>query len=293
MTSKLPDAVHFCLDNYIRILKNFPPEGQKLTSRYYETDCLHAHNLNKLDILSKHPERFSFSVERRIEKLLVDSLDLGDRKFEISECLLNIVSNDMRKLDMDLKNIKTTQDCQNSPNKRPKRMLKWAPTCKEIDSDSADGLNKDTAIEHLSTNLTKINKTQENFQVETNLNNNFQTSKLTISDRNEEFKNYTVKTTCRTRRSKNVISESSDSDSEIEPSYCICEDVSYGSMVCCDNDLCPIEWFHFGCVSLTRKPKGKWYCPRCRGINSKIMKPRNIFFEELKEYNRQKEENFN
>lgn len=26
---------------------------------------------------------------------------------------------------------------------------------------------------------------------------------------------------------------------------------------------CPIEWFHFGCVGLTAKPKGKWYCPRC------------------------------
>ena len=26
---------------------------------------------------------------------------------------------------------------------------------------------------------------------------------------------------------------------------------------------CPIEWFHFGCVGLTTKPKGKWFCSRC------------------------------
>lgn len=26
---------------------------------------------------------------------------------------------------------------------------------------------------------------------------------------------------------------------------------------------CPIEWFHFACVGLTTKPKGKWYCPKC------------------------------
>lgn len=26
---------------------------------------------------------------------------------------------------------------------------------------------------------------------------------------------------------------------------------------------CQIEWFHFACVGLTTKPKGKWYCPRC------------------------------
>eukprot|EP00753_Platysulcus_tardus_P017716 PLAT6467.1.p1 GENE.PLAT6467.1~~PLAT6467.1.p1 ORF type:complete len:290 (+),score=93.82 PLAT6467.1:85-870(+) len=33
-----------------------------------------------------------------------------------------------------------------------------------------------------------------------------------------------------------------------EPLYCICRKVSYGAMVGCDNDDCPIEWFHFECV---------------------------------------------
>ena len=48
-----------------------------------------------------------------------------------------------------------------------------------------------------------------------------------------------------------------------EPTYCLCQQVSYGEMVGCDNYDCPIEWFHFQCVGLTEKPKGKWYCPRC------------------------------
>ena len=48
-----------------------------------------------------------------------------------------------------------------------------------------------------------------------------------------------------------------------EPTYCICNQVSYGEMVGCDNDFCTIEWFHFGCMNLTSKPKGKWYCPQC------------------------------
>merc|ERR1711974_36309 len=30
-----------------------------------------------------------------------------------------------------------------------------------------------------------------------------------------------------------------------------------------DPNDCPIEWFHFGCMQLTTKPKGKWYCPKC------------------------------
>ncbi len=43
-------------------------------------------------------------------------------------------------------------------------------------------------------------------------------------------------------------------------------------MICCDNKACKIEWFHFNCVKLTTKPKGKWYCPNCRGDTHKVMK---------------------
>ena len=48
-----------------------------------------------------------------------------------------------------------------------------------------------------------------------------------------------------------------------EPTYCLCQQVSYGEMIGCDNVDCAIEWFHFGCMQLTTKPKGKWYCPKC------------------------------
>nr|XP_057923462.1 inhibitor of growth protein 3 [Doryrhamphus excisus] len=48
-----------------------------------------------------------------------------------------------------------------------------------------------------------------------------------------------------------------------EPRYCICNQVSYGEMVGCDNTDCPIEWFHYGCVGLSEAPKGKWFCPQC------------------------------
>lgn len=49
-----------------------------------------------------------------------------------------------------------------------------------------------------------------------------------------------------------------------EPTYCLCQQVSFGQMIGCDNPKCPIEWFHFSCVRLTHKPKGKWYCPDCQ-----------------------------
>ncbi|XP_026817602.1 inhibitor of growth protein 4-like [Rhopalosiphum maidis] len=49
-----------------------------------------------------------------------------------------------------------------------------------------------------------------------------------------------------------------------EPKYCLCNQVSFGEMIGCDNPDCTIEWFHFVCVKLTTKPKGKWFCPKCK-----------------------------
>ena len=56
-----------------------------------------------------------------------------------------------------------------------------------------------------------------------------------------------------------------------EETYCLCGQISYGEMILCENDLCPIEWFHFSCVSLQSKPKGRWFCPNCRGDRQNVM----------------------
>ncbi|XP_014232676.1 inhibitor of growth protein 1-like [Trichogramma pretiosum] len=76
-----------------------------------------------------------------------------------------------------------------------------------------------------------------------------------------------------------------------EPVYCLCEQISYGEMILCDNDLCPIEWFHFSCVFLTTKPKGKWFCPMCRSDKSNTMKPKHQFMKDLAQYKKEKEGN--
>ncbi|KAI9197128.1 uncharacterized protein BJ171DRAFT_522784 [Polychytrium aggregatum] len=59
-----------------------------------------------------------------------------------------------------------------------------------------------------------------------------------------------------------------------EPKYCICRQVSYGIMLGCDNDDCPYEWFHMGCLNLKEPPpKGqKWYCEHCANARRKDTK---------------------
>lgn len=89
-----------------------------------------------------------------------------------------------------------------------------------------------------------------------------------------------------------------DSDAQVvvdpnEPRYCHCQQVAFGEMIACDNPdvsclleshmrcfpssalaltygdccdcvpQCKIEWFHFGCVGLTRRPQNAWFCPTC------------------------------
>ena len=50
--------------------------------------------------------------------------------------------------------------------------------------------------------------------------------------------------------------------------YCWCGGEDEGKMVACDNVSCQREWFHFQCVGLTRKPRGKWFCSdNCRKMD--------------------------
>lgn len=48
--------------------------------------------------------------------------------------------------------------------------------------------------------------------------------------------------------------------------YCICNGIDDGRrMVMCEDENCKSgTWFHFECINLTRKPRGKWYCPDCK-----------------------------
>jgi len=65
----------------------------------------------------------------------------------------------------------------------------------------------------------------------------------------------------RRRKGADDISAVRDSN---EPTYCICNQVSFGTMIGCDNDECPTEWFHLACVGLS-EPRDPWFCPQCLG----------------------------
>ncbi|XP_022177513.1 inhibitor of growth protein 2-like [Myzus persicae] len=288
MNNILNSTVDRFLDKCDDVLKHFPQDGQKQVSRYYETDCRHSHILNKLVKFTKNTKEFTSTDEQRMKKMLIESLDLADKKVNIAECLMDMVEKNMSNLET---NYKEVEAAKLSLIKSNKRMSKSMPECKKIDSNSIDVLSIDNSNKRPKRNVTKISTTlNKSLEVNANLD------KKPSTNQNKKNTALNKKSKAQPPKNKKVVSESESSDNEsdndLKPTYCICEEISYGDMVCCDNDLCPIEWFHFGCVSISRKPKGKWFCPFCRGTNSKTMKPKSVFLKELEEYNKRKEENW-
>ncbi len=67
--------------------------------------------------------------------------------------------------------------------------------------------------------------------------------------------------------------DSGDEDEEDTGPYCTCQRPSFGEMVCCDNDNCEFQWFHYDCVGIKTQPEGEWLCPDCKKLpRDKIVK---------------------
>ncbi|KAL4002271.1 PHD-finger family protein [Acanthocheilonema viteae] len=74
------------------------------------------------------------------------------------------------------------------------------------------------------------------------------------------------------RNVTSVVAETVEGENVLDTLYCLCRQVSYGDMILCENKKCN-EWYHFPCVQLRQKPKGKWYCPHCRGDRCDVINP--------------------
>lgn len=109
--------------------------------------------------------------------------------------------------------------------------------------------------------------------ISTNNNNNNRLEATVLSSTVNQSLSTTTITTVQNNNSQiSTTTTTAASSTSNEPVYCICQQISYGNMIGCDNVDCKLEWFHFNCVNLTSKPKGKWYCPQCRGDSHKVMK---------------------
>ncbi|KAI1469488.1 uncharacterized protein F4812DRAFT_332080 [Daldinia caldariorum] len=56
--------------------------------------------------------------------------------------------------------------------------------------------------------------------------------------------------------------EDGDKDDD-EKLCCLCRSKESGDMIACGNQDCSYGWFHWKCVGIKSKPRGKWVCPEC------------------------------
>ncbi|XP_069746513.1 inhibitor of growth protein 1 isoform X2 [Narcine bancroftii] len=214
--------------------------------------------LKELDeYYEKHKRETDIAQRRRIlhyiQRALIRSQELGDEKIQIVNQMVEQVENRSRQVEG---HIELFENCAEANEANGKTSL---------DRSRNEGA---AVVEKASAKRSRRQRNNENRENTSSNHDHEETSAGMPKEKK-------AKTSKKKKRSKaKAEREASPADLPIdpnEPTYCLCNQVSYGEMIGCDNDECPIEWFHFSCVSLHHKPKGKWYCPKCRGENEKTM----------------------
>lgn len=288
------------IENYLDCVENLPNDLQRHVSRLRELDATCQTYLREVD---QHQEALrndiDLSVRRRallrVQQALIAAQEIGDEKLQIVQQVQDLIENKSRQLDVDYHNLdfgKEQENCES--NRESNSTINSNPSA---NSNNAERLPKRARRTRTETLVDSSHAMDMIVVSET------RSSTLTNSSNGNQKKTTTANTSKKKKRKSRQGSQHNqhredtppplEDDLAIdpdEPTYCLCDQISYGEMILCDNDLCPIEWFHFSCVSLSTKPKGKWFCPKCRGDRPNVMKPKAQFLKELERYNKEKEE---
>lgn len=175
------------------------------------------------------------------------------RKTSIEQQILSVLP--LKRTSATGSNISSSSSSENASNDRnPKRMRRTRTDISEDVQIKIENINKSASLMSQASNVAK---------------------KAVAAANKKQKKTAAAKKAVVSKQSTQPIQEPiqgihDDVDPD-EETYCLCGQISYGEMILCENDLCGIEWFHFSCVSLQSKPKGKWYCPNCRGDRPNVM----------------------
>ncbi|XP_069746514.1 inhibitor of growth protein 1 isoform X3 [Narcine bancroftii] len=250
-------AVNY-VEDYLDSIESLPFDLQRNVSLMREIDAKYQDVLKELDeYYEKHKRETDIAQRRRIlhyiQRALIRSQELGDEKIQIVNQMVEQVENRSRQVEG---HIELFENCAEANEANGKTSL---------DRSRNEGA---AVVEKASAKRSRRQRNNENRENTSSNHDHEETSAGMPKEKK-------AKTSKKKKRSKaKAEREASPADLPIdpnEPTYCLCNQVSYGEMIGCDNDECPIEWFHFSCVSLHHKPKGKWYCPKCRGENEKTM----------------------
>lgn len=244
------------VEDYLDSIESLPCDLQRNVSLMREIDAKYQEILKDLD---EYYERFTCEpdgpLRRRalhcIQRALIRSQELGDEKIQIVSQMVELVENRARQVDSHVELLEAHPEVADGPGggkAGPERARGEAP----LQAERPNG---------------KRSRRQRNHEPRDGAEHE-EPGAGTPREKKAKASKKKKRPKAKAER------EASPADLPVdpnEPTYCLCDQVSYGEMIGCDNDQCPIEWFHFSCVGLGHKPKGKWYCPRCRGESEKTM----------------------
>lgn len=290
------------VENYLDCVENFPNELQRLISRMRELDVYYLARVREVQNQQKSIKECTNSVQKdrifkRMQQGLIAAQELGDEKLSLLQSIQDKIEMKTRLLDQDFKNLDFgKEEPAQQENKEPPTPVTTATTNNTTTTNSIErplkrarrARNERDSYTAMETNQSEPVTPEHSLRSQTpavSTTAGTSTQKKTSTGKKKKRKSRQIQT----QKEDSPPPEEQAIDPD-EPTYCLCDQISFGEMIMCDNDLCPIEWFHFSCVTLTTKPKGKWYCPKCRGDRPNVMKPKAQFLRELEKYNKEKEE---
>lgn len=238
------------VENYLDCVESLPDDMQRNISQMRELDLHYQERLKEIERLINNYFKEKEPAARRkcliqIQRRLIRSQEYGDDKLQLVGNMIDLVDTRTRQIEVDVENLDTYRNDDMPPLLKP---------------DVQPAILEE---HHSKPEKTKRNRRQRNHDKhERDSEGRGGSSGAGGSEVVKPVKKKAK--TNRKGKSKNQDSPTPEFPIDPnEPTYCLCNQVSFGEMIGCDNEECPIEWFHFQCVGLTTKPKGKWYCPKC------------------------------
>ncbi|CAF0789561.1 unnamed protein product [Rotaria sordida] len=227
--------------------------------------------VNNLRNKQQHDSQSQSDIQTILINTLIQAKAIGDKKMQLSQQMLDTTERQSKKLKIAYQKYIESINQQSSTSTESN--LNEIESENEFDSEMNNQRSLSTKTS--TTSLWKRKTTTNNPSTSTiNLKRKCVTNNEHNNDQRERKKptqrntNSNTQNTNSGNNKKFKLNNDTTSTPSDEPTYCLCSQLSYGSMILCDSKSCEIKWFHFNCVNLTTKPKGKWFCPNCRDNRS-------------------------
>ncbi|KAK2852232.1 hypothetical protein Q7C36_007433 [Tachysurus vachellii] len=265
-TPESSDLVSY-VDDYLDCVESLPQDIQRNVSLLREIDNKYQEILKEVDEVFDKYKKESDGAQRKrlqmqLQRALINSQELGDEKIHVVTQMMEVVENRSRQIEAHSPCMLDPSDSERLAEKpRHETGSSAANAVSERSSSRRPRRHRNSESRDSSYSANGANGVLDDPSEEP----------AAQPPREKKSKSVKKKKRSKAKTERDVSPTMEFSIDPNEPTYCLCEQVSYGEMIGCDNEQCPIEWFHFSCVGLSYKPKGKWYCPKCRGDSEKTM----------------------